>query len=644
MRWLLYILFSFSMMPLWAQNAVTDSLKVALSRANEDTNKVNSYAELSFAFAYLDPDTALSYASTGLNLANRLDFKRGEIPLLITMGEASAMKGDLAKALEMKLEALQKAERLNDPFLIAQCHNFLGASYFYSNDYHTALMYYYRAMANKQWYETFKKDMLGQIGHCYLILGNMDSAYKYAKQAYDLDQKDLKHWSIVYIIMGKIEDIKGNYPKALQFFKQASVINQHSNIDMALMFKKMGRTDSAIYYAKEVFVRGESLANYYSMVPAGELLTELYKSNRAIDSAFKYQELMIASKDSLYSQEKIKQIQNLEFNERQRQEKLEQQRIEAQHRYETRVKLYSLIAGLAVLALISIILYRNNRHKQRTNALLQDKNQKIESTLSVLKATQAQLIQSEKMASLGELTAGIAHEIQNPLNFVNNFSEVSNELLEEMKTKLKTGDGQLAIEIADDVKQNLEKIIHHGKRADAIVKGMLQHSRISTGQKELTNINTLADEYLRLAYHGIRAKDNFFNVNMKTDFDQGIEKIKIIPQDIGKVILNLVTNAFYAVNEKKKQDPDHYEPIVTVSTKGIEDKIEILVTDNGNGIPKKLVDKIFQPFFTTKPPGEGTGLGLSLSYDIIKAHSGEIRVQSKEGEGSEFIVSLPYTA
>jgi signal transduction histidine kinase len=557
------------------------------------------------------------------------------------MGEASAMKGDLAKALEMKLEALQKAEKLNDPFLIAQCHNFLGASYFYSHDYHTALRYYYRAMANKQWYSTFKKDMLGQIGHCYLILGNMDSAYKYAKQAYDLDQKDIKHWSIVYIIMGKIEDIKGNYLKALQFFKQASVIDQDSNIDMALMFKKIGRTDSAIYYAKEVFVRGESLANYYSMGAAGELLTELYKSKRAIDSAFKYQELMIASKDSLYSQEKIKQIQNLEFNERRRQEKLEQQRIEEQHQYETRVKLYSLIAGLAVLALISIILYRNNRHKQRTNALLQDKNQKIESTLSVLKATQAQLIQSEKMASLGELTAGIAHEIQNPLNFVNNFSEVNTELIDDMQQQMDKGNYTDAKAISNDIRENEQKINHHGKRADAIVKGMLQHTRASAGRKEPTDINALAEEYLRLAYHGMRAKDKSFDAKLETRFDPMVGKLNIVPQDIGRVLLNLINNAFYAVAEKKNEQGASYNPLVNLSTKKIDSQIEIRIKDNGNGIPEKVVDKIFQPFFTTKPTGQGTGLGLSLSYDIIKAHGGELKVENKEGEGVKFIIQLP---
>jgi signal transduction histidine kinase len=245
------------------------------------------------------------------------------------------------------------------------------------------------------------------------------------------------------------------------------------------------------------------------------------------------------------------------------------------------------------------------------------------------------------MASLGELTAGIAHEIQNPLNFVNNFSEVSNELIDEMNNELEKGEIEEAREIASDLKQNLEKINHHGKRADAIVKGMLQHSRKSTGQKEPTDINALADEYLRLSFHGLRAKDKNFNATIETDFDNSIGKINIIPQDIGRVLLNLFNNAFYAVNEQKNKNLISYEPKVFVHTQKCDGKIQISVRDNGNGIPKKILDKIFQPFFTTKPTGQGTGLGLSLSYDIIKAHGGEIKVESEEGEGSEFVIQLP---
>jgi signal transduction histidine kinase len=245
------------------------------------------------------------------------------------------------------------------------------------------------------------------------------------------------------------------------------------------------------------------------------------------------------------------------------------------------------------------------------------------------------------MASLGELTAGIAHEIQNPLNFVNNFSEINTELSDEIVEAAKKGDLEEIIQLAADIKFNQDKISEHGKRADAIVKGMLQHSRSSSGLKEPTDINKLADEYFRLSYHGLRAKDKTFNAALHTDFDTGIGKIPVMPQDIGRVLLNLYNNAFYAVAEKKQLFPTGYEPEITVRSKRIGDKIEINVKDNGNGIPPKVLDKIFQPFFTTKPTGQGTGLGLSLSYDIVKAHGGELKVETKEGEGSEFIIQLP---
>jgi|GEM_PF-545228 len=295
---------------------------------------------------------------------------------------------------------------------------------------------------------------------------------------------------------------------------------------------------------------------------------------------------------------------------------------------------------------------------ERTAALTLQKDE-LEHALEELKSTQKQLIQSEKMASLGELTAGIAHEIQNPLNFVNNFSEVNAELIIEMKAEIEKGNLEEVKAIADDIAANEQKITHHGKRADAIVKGMLQHSRSSNNAvKEPTNINELADEYLRLAYHGLRAKDKSFNATMKTDYDESIGNINIIPQDIGRVILNLITNAFYAaslhppekigINSGEFKDPLYkHEPTVTVKTKKIPPSgsrgalVSISVKDNGPGIPQKVLDKIFQPFFTTKPTGEGTGLGLSLSYDIVKAHGGELKVETKEGEGAEFTISLP---
>lgn len=315
------------------------------------------------------------------------------------------------------------------------------------------------------------------------------------------------------------------------------------------------------------------------------------------------------------------------------------------------------------LEIVSFKLDRTEKVKRTTAILLEEtitelelkrkaveeSNTALQKSIEDLKAAQAQLIHSEKMASLGELTAGIAHEIQNPLNFVNNFSELNHELLEELKaerSKLKEErDEKLEDEIISNVTENQVKINEHGKRASEIVKSMLLHSRTSTGEKELTDINALCDEYLRLAYHGMRAKDKSFNAKFKLDLDPSLTKINVIPQDIGRVLLNLINNAFQAVSEaqssKLEAGSNNDQPEVIVGTKNLVDIVKIHVRDNGDGIPENIRDKIFQPFFTTKPTGQGTGLGLSLSYDIIKAHGGEIKVESKEGEGTGFIIQIP---
>jgi len=312
--------------------------------------------------------------------------------------------------------------------------------------------------------------------------------------------------------------------------------------------------------------------------------------------------------------------------------------------------IYALLLLIAILGAHRVQKQRTiriERQKAQVKELAQAKEiekayTQLESAHENLKSTQAQLIQSEKMASLGELTAGIAHEIQNPLNFVNNFSEVNNELINELVDEAGKGNLDGVRSIANNIKDNGEKINHHGRRADSIVKGMLQHSRTGSGQKEPTDINALADEYLRLAYHGFRAKDKSFNATTKTEFDNSIGKINVIPAEIGRVILNLINNAFYSVNEKqKKSSTGQYAPTVTVNTLRNNGRVEITVWDNGNGIPQQISDKIFQPFFTTKPTGQGTGLGLSMAYEIVKAHGGEIKVDTKEGEGSKFIIQLP---
>jgi signal transduction histidine kinase len=402
-------------------------------------------------------------------------------------------------------------------------------------------------------------------------------------------------------------------------------------------FAGLGMIDSALFYGRRSLVLAHDLSLPGQSLNASIFLTSLYESKGLIDSAFKYQKISGMLKDSLYNKEKIKQVQNYTFDEKLRQQEIS----EKQGAYRNKVRIYALAAGLVAVLIIAGILLRNNRHKQKLNTILQGQKEEIQNNLAELRTTQAQLIQSEKMASLGELTAGIAHEIQNPLNFVNNFSEVNKELIDEMQREIDKGNLEDAKTISNNIKDNEEKIVAHGRRADAIVKSMLQHSRTSSGKKEPTDINAVVDEYGRLAYHGLRAKDKSFNAKFETNFDNRIGKIDVVPQDIGRVILNLINNAFYAVSVKTRLQPASYTPQVIVQTKQIGDKIEIKVADNGDGIPQKNLDKIFQPFFTTKPTGQGTGLGLSLSYDIVKAHGGKIKIETKEGEGSEFIIQLP---
>jgi signal transduction histidine kinase len=396
--------------------------------------------------------------------------------------------------------------------------------------------------------------------------------------------------------------------------------------------------DSVLWYAHKAVTIAQQTHNpnmeYWSAIH----LSDVYEAEGNKDSAYKYLQMRLASKEKISSDENARQFEGTDYTMQAQQQALE----DAQQQFNNKLKIYSLLAGIAVLTLLAIIFWRNNKRKQKEFALLQRQKAKTDEALKELKATQAQLIQQEKMASLGELTAGIAHEIQNPLNFVNNFSEVNKELISEMRNEIEMGNFDEAKTIAKNIEENEEKIISHGRRADGIVKGMLMHSRTSTGQKELTDINALADEYLRLSYHGLRARDKSFNAKFETDFDPSIPKINIVPQDIGRVILNLINNAFYAVNEKAKLRAASYEPTVIVSTRKVNGKVEVKVKDNGNGIPDSIKDKIFQPFFTTKPAGQGTGLGLSLSYDIItKGHGGELRVATTEGEGSKFIIQLP---
>jgi signal transduction histidine kinase len=631
-----------------------DSVKLLLNKANDDTAKVLLLVELSSDYGDYQLDTSILYAQRAISLARQLNYTKGEADAMHQYGYNLWISGNYDKAIETALKALNLYKDLHHVKMIASSYIQLAVLYEAMGDYGMALKYGF--LSKKLFYSLdIVPPQSAIIADIYIHTNQIDSASIYIKEAADTLKQHKFEWGAFQGLLGDVEFKKKNYKEALSYYWSGIpiAINQVNYLDLVYLYRSIAQLyyeteniDSSIYYSKKILNVSRFTSYQRGAFDAITILAKDYKLKNQNDSTIKYLELSIALNDSLFSKEKTRAIQNLTFNEQ-----LQQlEKTQHQKEFQNKMRLYALLAALIVFLLIAFILWRNNRRKQKLNTLLQKQKEQIESTLTELKSTQQQLIHSEKMASLGELTAGIAHEIQNPLNFVNNFSDVNKEMLEELKAeRLKPNaerDEDLQNSLIDDVIDNEEKINHHGKRADAIVKGMLQHSKQTKGIKEPTDINALCDEYLRLAYHGMRAKDKNFNAEIKTDFDNSIGKINIVPQDIGRVLLNLFNNAFYAVNEKltANRSPltDDYKPTVTIQTKKINDKIEIIVSDNGNGIPQNIIDKIFQPFFTTKPTGEGTGLGLSLAYDIItKEHNGTIKVESKEGEGSEFVIQLP---
>jgi signal transduction histidine kinase len=644
------------------QNNQIDNLKQALLSSKDDLKRIVILDSLGSAYLWSVPDTALLYAQQQLLLAKKINSQKWEARALGNYGGSLYVLGNYPLALDYSLQSLRLAEKLNDTSRLIYACFALSSIYGDIGDNSHALYYSYKATRvsekfnNKSWLP----ESLIITGGIYKQANQLDSALALTQRGYKLDSLYNGKHTLAYAphVLGDINYKKGFYTLALDYYRLAVALSKQQNDIATLMgvyngmsktFIKTRQVDSAIFYSNQTLLAGKSTAYPLGMLNAYAALSGIYKSQDNTDSSVKYNELTASIRDSIFNKERVTQFQNLSFSE-----KLRKQDIEAaQIQYQNKVKVYTLLGGFAVLLLLAGMLWRNNKTKQRANILLQKQKEeiatqklKVEQSLQELELAQAQLIQSEKMASLGELTAGIAHEIQNPLNFINNFSEVSKELVEEIKQETDKGNSREVKIIADDVLANLEKVVHHGKRADAIVKGMLQHSRASTGKTEPTDINALADEYLRLSFHGLRVKDKYFDATITTHFDESIGKIEVAPQDIGRVLLNLYNNAFYSVNEKKKrlqqQDLTDYEPTVSVSTKKGHGKVEISVRDNGTGISQKVVGKIFQPFFTTKPTGEGTGLGLSLSYDIInKGHGGELKVDSKEGEYTTMVIHLP---
>ena len=671
-----------------------NNLYRSLSIATNDTARMEVFSKLGSYYSLEDRDSSNFYLEKALTIAVRFNLKFDEASILNKMGIILMQQEKFSKSLEFYLKALniakdpaiEKTIRHLSPgqnpmtarmLLLSECYDLIGLLNAYTGNWIINTKNQLKNYLEAEKYAKAAGDRRQiayinfHMGISYMNDGKLDSTFMLFKKAI-LTFSELKDQTGLGRAMKYLGDAyqkKGDLDSAANTILQAIALLKDTNdhlhlglayISLSRVYTDLKKNDSALYYAKESLKIFEKRKDAAWQRDAYNLISSCFDQLDITDSATLYLKLAKSLSDSLSleARKNLLAFQDVVVGEQVKLEKLEKEKIETREK----LRVYLLMSGIVVFMVIVFLLYRNNQHRKKTNETLRLRNEKIENTLHQLRSTQTQLIQSEKMASLGELTAGIAHEIQNPLNFVNNFSELSNELIEEMQEEMDKGNSDEVKKIIADIRNNLEKINLHGKRADAIVKGMLQHSRTTSGEKQPTDINALADEYLRLAYHGLRAKDKNFNAILKTEFDSNIGKINIIPQDIGRVLLNLINNAFYAVNERSKEAVNVYEPEVTISTRLLTpseksllsagaalirqsaNSIIISVKDNGNGIPEQVLDKVFQPFFTTKPTGQGTGLGLSLSYDIIKAHQGTINIRNTPGEGAEFIITLPINA
>ncbi len=675
----LFILFLFFLVPaLIMAQQLPEIQKIAIKNAQTDSSRFIAYIQADLYFEQINSDSANFYVDKAINLATRHNIKLCIAYALTCKGYNLTAKGNYGDAyilfqnannividpksasktwqpsmfstilIRKEMEKSYSAEKYR-LLALSFLNHVLGVLMGRMEKYQKAIHYFKNALTIANHINSKNRIALAEmnLGRVYFRSNKNDSALYFAKKAIqDAEQGgSTRFLGIMLLYLGDIELKKGQNKNAKYHYyngvneseKQNNLYGLGQNFTALFRLYLMEQQkDSSLYFAYQALNYLKKNNNLYfdnNIGVAYQNLFKCYQLRQQIDSANKYAGLALSAKDE-FNQTRVNnlmQFQDLSFNDRLRLQSLEKEK----EINENKIRIIGLGIGLLAVLIIASILYLNNREKHKTNALLS-------STLTNLKATQTQLIQSEKMASLGELTAGIAHEIQNPLNFVNNFSDLNKELLIELKDELAAKNYEEAVAIADDVFKNEDKINHHGKRADSIVKGMLEHTRAGSGFKEPTDINKLADEYLRLAYHGLRAKDKLFNAAMVTNFDEKLPLIRVIPQDIGRVLLNLFNNAFYSVNQKAKTARANYKPEVTVTTSHENGNIFIIVKDNGIGIPESIKDKIMQPFFTTKPTGEGTGLGLSLTYDrVVKGHAGTITVNAKDGEGSEFIVQLP---
>ncbi|MDB5235663.1 MAG: hypothetical protein JWR44_2656 [Hymenobacter sp.] len=652
--------------PCWANlpTGRIDSLRQLLATAPPDSTRVLLLAQLAYEHTQTDPLATIAYGKQALQLAQQLGFKHGKCLALVRLCSGFREAGNYPAALQVGLQGLQLAEELRNPEITGRALNGLGYLNWEQGNSRPALAYFFKAkaVADKSNNTKLLTRVMGNIGNVYRQLGRLDSALLYSRQGYalDLSQHDLISEVGDAAMLGNIYAGLGQTGLARRYFRSSIRRAKDQCITFSLCRAYLGQaqlfydatgtpTDSAFYFGRQALLAGQQGHYPKGMLEASQFLAAAHAARRDSAAGFRYLTLANATRDSLFSQTRMAQVQALDVSERLRQQDLAEQLAQAA---DERRQLWTWAALASTLPAL-LLLWRTNRQKQRVNQQLNAQNAQIatqrdelSNTLGQLRATQDQLVQSEKMAFLGELTAGIAHELQNPLAFVKNFADVSALLVEDISGAAHgtapAPDSNRSLLLAG-LKQNLQEISQHGQRATSIITGMLARSRSGSAPRTPTDLNALADEYLRLAYQGLRAKDNSFNATRTSHFAPNLGLVPAVAPDLGRVLLNLCTNAFYAVQQRQKLGETGYVPEVSVSTcRRADGHVEVRVRDNGTGIPDGVKAKIFQPFFTTKPTHEGTGLGLSLSHDIVaQDHGGTLTLESQEGAFTEFTICLP---
>ena len=624
---------------------VLDSLRHLLALPQTDYDRVLLLCQVSDQLWTQRTDSAAVYARQALALARRVGYRRGEGEALNRLG-AALRESNLALSLELFQQSMGLARTSHDQSLVARNLRSIGIIHVYLRDRRAALGYYFQALKIDEQLHDQRGVVLelSNIGLAYDLFGQLDSAQLYQGRALALARQ--LHTPTNYILYGLGNEARrrGEVAQARVYYRQSITESKKvghlrslnfAYVGLAQLYQQLGQLDSSIYFARLGCQAGRTNGFLRGVLNASTLLTQDFRRRGPADSALKYQSLLLVMKDTLFGQEKVMQLQRLHEREQQR----AQQAAASQAALRMRYRTLGLVAGVVGLLVLAIILARHGRQQERAREAL-------EKSLAELKTAQAQLVQREKMAFLGELTAGIAHELQNPLTFMKNFAEVSTDLVNDINGEHREAarSSGLEAEILAGLKQNLQQISQHGQRATSIIKGMLEHSRTGTGERETVNLNTLVSDSLRLAHQGLRTKDKEFEVELVKHLAPDLPHLSVVPLDMGRVFINLFTNAFHAVQQRQRQLPAGatYRPKVTVTTLAGPGGVEVRIADNGTGMPASVQAKIFQPFFTTKAVGEGTGLGLSLSHDVVTTgHGGTLTVTSREGEGTEFVISLP---